>query len=229
MAKAIHPDWPAPAPSKAKGTYEPTFDEWLDEMAARQQSMDFEKERGAKFSSYFDALLAKPGEEKRAQEEEYEKDRIRSTWINAQEKLRQEQEPLMERAREYASQEFRPSSQNPGAGPALRQYIEGGQRGPSPGMTIDDYRDMKQEYIKMLDRDPAHREHWNAEIDQVTEDIRWLERPEQEKQQLKNRDLEHYNKILWDAAKAGGRGTLSEVDREFWRNFYYGSSSADDI
>lgn len=169
---AKYPTHPGPSGGKRHDEY--TLGELLEAMAQRQQGELRDKQGRAEFFKAYESMKATPQEARDAEAAEYEKERVRSIWINAQEKLRQEQAPLIERARRYASPEFGPSSQNPGSGPALREYIKGGQRGPSPGMTIDDYREARQDAIGMLDRDPGNREHWENEVDRITEDLSWL-------------------------------------------------------
>ena len=146
-----------------------TWDEFLDDIANRRQEQSESSRRSKSFSDAFKSMLVSPQGRSGGQDEEYEKDLIRSDWINGQERLRQEQEALTAAARQHASPEFGPSSA------AMYEYIKGGQRGPTPGLTIEDYREMKKDAVtSWFQGDPANRQHWENEIDRITEDLHLL-------------------------------------------------------
>jgi hypothetical protein len=86
---AKYPTHPGPSGGKRHDEY--TLDELLGAMAQRQQGELRDKQRRAEFLRAYESMKATPQEARDAEAAEYEKERIRSIWINAQEKLRQEE------------------------------------------------------------------------------------------------------------------------------------------
>lgn len=162
-----------------------TFDDLLDDMAEKNRKENESLRRDKSFSDAFRSMVATPQEYTEAQDKSYRQDQAVANFIKGipmpSKEYPEGQDPFWGYEDEYEDKggggRYPPGERAPHSGPssaAMYEYIKGGQRGPTPGMTIENYRESRQDYINLLEELEAAgkpTKHVKENIDAITESL----------------------------------------------------------